>query len=146
MLSSGAAEVPLRRLSMGKSNQINWILATFPQNLTQTLQAGFNSSKKPQASNHGDLQATNAIICSYLDATNEFSDIPMIEGTLQIHNATDAFQPNAALLQWKDIVNRVEVRLFSIQTLRRGFSDISVIPEIKSSFFGKTNKTNPLVF
>jgi len=81
-----------------------------------------------------------------LDATNEFSDIPMIEGTLQIHNATDAFQPNAALLQWKDIVNRVEVRLFSIKTLRRGFSDISVIPEIKSSFFGKTNKTNPLVF
>ena len=78
-----------------------------------------------------------AVVCSYLDATNEFSDIPMIEGTLKINYANDASQQNAALLRWKDISEKVEVRVFSIKTILRGFADISLIPEVKSSFFGK---------
>jgi hypothetical protein len=77
------------------------------------------------------------VVCSYLDATNEFSDIPMIEGTLKINYANDASQQNAALLRWKDISEKVEVRVFSIKTILRGFADISLIPEVKSSFFGK---------
>jgi hypothetical protein len=77
------------------------------------------------------------VICSYLDATNEFSDIPIIEGTLEIHDAKDASQKNGALIRWKDISNKVEVRVFCIKTLLRGFADISMIPEVKSSFFGK---------
>ncbi len=76
------------------------------------------------------------MVCSYLDVTNEFSDIPMIEGTLNINDAKDAFQKNGALIRWKDISNKVEVRVFSIKTLLRGFADVSMIPEVKSSFFG----------
>jgi hypothetical protein len=81
-----------------------------------------------------------SIICSYLDATNEFSDIPMIEGALQIYDGRGDSQRNEALLRWKDISNKVDVRIFSIKTLIRGFSDISVVPEIKSSFFGKNDR------
>lgn len=78
-----------------------------------------------------------SIICSYLDATNEFSDIPMIEGALQIFDVRGDSQKNQAVLQWKDISNKVNVKIFSIKTLIRGFSDISVVPEVKSSFFGE---------
>jgi hypothetical protein len=73
-----------------------------------------------------------------LDATNEFSDIPMIEGALRMKDAKDASRINEALLRWTDISSKVDVRVFSIKTLVRGFSDISVIPEVNSSFFGET--------
>ncbi len=93
--------------------------------------AGLNSTDVYHAHPH-------SIICSYLDATNEFSDIPMIEGALRINGAKDASRINEALLRWTDISSKVEVRVFSIKTLVRGFSDISVIPEVNSSFFGET--------
>jgi hypothetical protein len=78
-----------------------------------------------------------SISCSYLDATNEFSYIPMIEGALQIHDARGDIQKNQALLRWKDISNKVDVRIYNIKTLVRGFSDNLAVPEVKSSFFGE---------
>jgi hypothetical protein len=111
----------------------------------QSDRAGFLSSHELRESKNAGLPSTdshlvlsNNIICSYLDATNEFSDIPMIEGALQINDTKVAHHRNEALLRWKDISNKVEVRVFSIKTLVRGFPDISVIPEVKSSFFGAT--------
>jgi hypothetical protein len=102
--------------------------------------AGFQSSLESRESTDVNTNLhpilPNVIACSYLDATNEFSDIPVIEGSLSINDVSSASRMNEALLRWKDISDKVEVRVFSVKTLFRGFSDISVIPEVKSSFFG----------
>ncbi len=107
--------------------------------------AGLNPSNESRASavlirqaSDSRLALQDVVVCSYLDATNEFSDIPMIEGMLKINNAKDALQKNGALIRWKDISDKVEVRVFSIKTLLRGFADIAMIPDVKSSFFGET--------
>ncbi len=108
--------------------------------MTHLSRAGFQSSYESRESMdmNSNLHPVlpNVIACSYLDATNEFSDIPVIEGSLRVNDVSSASQMNEALLRWKDISDKVEVRVFSIKTLLRGFSDISVIPEVKSSFFG----------